>query len=512
MANNPDTLPGRATSLWLDTTPKTAYPPMPDGATVDVAILGGGIVGLTAAQALVRAGKSVAVLEARRIVADVTGHTTAKVTALHTLIYRQLIDTFGEEKARLYGEANLAAIEHIAATVDALGIDCDFARTEAYTYAEDEEAAKQVRDEVEAAQQLGLPVTLVSETPLPFPVVAAIRMDNQAHFHPRKYLLAVAEDFVRAGGLLFEETRVLNYTDGDPCTVETGRGELRARDVVVASHFPLADRSFYSTRLEPHASYVVGVRLREPAPKGMFIATDSSHSLRAHPGPDGEIWMVGGEGHTAGQGGDTVARYRRLEEWARANFPVQSVEYRWSTQDNRTVDKLPYIGRATPMARHCWVATGFGGWGMSNGTVSGLLLADLIMGRESLWTDVFDPNRVPLKAVGALASRNVDAVSHLVGDRFQSGAETDLAPGEGAILETSEGKLAVYRDEAGVSHRFSPACTHLGCTVAWNPAERTWDCPCHGSRFATDGSVLHGPAVQPLERKDAGQSHPSEEK
>jgi Rieske Fe-S protein len=181
---------------------------------------------------------------------------------------------------------------------------------------------------------------------------------------------------------------------------------------------------------------------------------------------------------------------------------VQSVEYHWSTQDNQTVDRVPYIGRSTPVAKHTWVATGFGGWGMTNGTVSGMLLRDLILGRENPWADVFDPNRLPLKAVGPLVSQNADAVSHLVGDRFQAGSEESLAPGEGAILETEDGKLAVYKDESGASHRLSPLCTHLGCTVAWNPAERTWDCPCHGSRFATDGAVLHGPAVQPLERKD----------
>lgn len=504
MAIDSDTLAGKPTSLWLDTTPTTDFPPLPGGEAVDVAVLGGGIAGLTAARQLLKAGKSVVVVEARRIIADVTGHTTAKITALHNLIYHQLIEMFGEAKARLYGQANLAAIEHIAATVQEMGIDCDFLRTEAYTYAETAGEAARVRKEAEALGQLGLPGALVFETPLPYPVTAAVRMENQARFHPRKYLLAVAEDFVKNGGLLFEETRVLNYADGDPCEVETERGNLRARDVIVASHFPLSDRSFYSTRLSPNASYVVAVRLREPAPPGMFITTDSSHSLRSHPGPDGELWLVGGEGHKAGQGGDTVARYERLEEWARANFPVQSVEYRWSTQDNWTVDHLPYIGRATPAAKHCWVATGFGGWGMTNGTVSGLLLSDLILGRENPWADVFDPNRLPLKSVGSFVSQNVDAVSHLVGDRFEPGAEETLAPGEGAILETDDGKLAVYKDEAGISHRLSPICTHLGCTVAWNPAEKTWDCPCHGSRFATDGAVLHGPAVQPLERKDGG--------
>jgi glycine/D-amino acid oxidase-like deaminating enzyme/nitrite reductase/ring-hydroxylating ferredoxin subunit len=491
-------LPGKPTSLWLDTTPRTAFPPLPEGACVDVAILGGGIAGLTAATLLKQAGKTVAVIEAGRILEGVTGYTTAKVTSLHTLIYDRLIQAFGEEKARLYGEANQAAIAHIAATVRAGGIDCDFLRTEAYTFAETAAEAEKVRTEVEAARRLGLPASLVFETPLPFPVTAAIRFENQARFHPRKYLLALANGIPGDGSHIFEGTRVLDYSDGDPCEITTERGTLRGREVIVASHFPLADHSVYSARLSPHRSYVLGVRLDGPAPPGMFIATDSSHSLRSHPGPEGEVWMVGGEGHRTGEGGDTIARYRRLEEWARANFPVRSIEYRWSTQDNQTVDGIPYVGRATPIAKHVYVATGFGGWGMTNGTVSGMLLCDLLLGRENPWADVYDPNRLPLKSVGTLLSQNAEAVAHLVGDRLKPGAETDLRPGEGAILESNSGKVAVYTDDAGVSHRLSPICTHVGCTVAWNPAEKSWDCPCHGSRFSTDGAVIHGPAVNPL--------------
>ena len=497
MANS--SLPGKPTSLWLDTTPDTNFPAMPEGLTVDVAIVGGGIVGLTAATLLKEAGKTVAVIEAASIVQGVTGHTTAKVTSLHTLIYDHIINNFGEEKARAYADANQAAIEFIADTVERKQIDCDFTRTQAYTYTQAADEVEQLRSEADAAAKLGLPVTLTRTTPLPFPVQAAVRFDNQAQFHPRKYLLALGAELPGNGCHIFEQTRVLEITQGEPCEVVTQHGTIQARDVIIASHFPLNDKALYTSRLHPHRSYVLAVRVEEPTPPGMFIRSDSAYSIRTHPHPDGELLLIGGEGHKTGEGGDTIARYQRLEEWARRHWTVKSVEYRWSTQDNRTIDRVPYVGRAYPQDKHIFVATGFGGWGMTNGTASAHVLRDLVLGQENPWTQLYDPHRINLTGTAQFVKENINVAVHLVGDRRPDDSADTVAPGEGKVVQTEQGNVALYRDENGTEHRLSPLCPHMGCYVQWNPAEKSWDCPCHGSRFSCEGKVIQGPAVGDME-------------
>ncbi|WP_217426489.1 FAD-dependent oxidoreductase [Candidatus Methylobacter favarea] len=500
MSNNYHSLPGKPTSLWLDTTPETDFPSLENNLAVDVAIIGGGLAGLTAATLLKAQGKTVAVIEAVRIVHGVTGYTTAKITSLHTLIYDHLIRHFGEEKARAYGEANQAAIEKIARIVHEKQIDCDFIRTEAYTYTESWSQVEQIRAEVNSALQLGLPASFTDNPPLPFPVKGAVRFDNQAQFHPRKYLLALAQDIPGNGSYIFENTRVVDLSEEESCRVTTELGAILAQDVVIASHFPFNDKTLYASRLHPFRSYVLGVRIEDPVPRGMFISPDPAYSLRSHPLENGEwLLLVGGEKHTAGQGGDTVARYQRLEQWARAHFAVKSVDYRWSTQDNRTVDHLPYIGRSTPLSQHIYVATGFGGWGMTNSTVAGMLLSDLILRKTNPWTEVYDPNRLNLESVPEFVKQTADIVSHFVSDRLPEEDANSIAPGEGKVVKTAEGNIALYKSEDGTITTLSPICTHMGCVVHWNPAEKSWDCPCHGSRFAADGKVIHGPAITHLE-------------
>jgi glycine/D-amino acid oxidase-like deaminating enzyme/nitrite reductase/ring-hydroxylating ferredoxin subunit len=504
MLNHDQSLHGQPTSLWLDTTPETSFPVLQSGLTVDVAIIGGGLAGLTAATLLKAEGKTVAVLEAGRIVQGVTGYTTAKITSLHTLIYDQLTRNFGGEKARAYGEANQAAIEQIAALVQEKQIDCDFARTQAYTYTEVDDEIEKIRAEADAALKLGLPATFVNETPLPFPVRAAVRFDNQAQFHPRKYLLALAQDIPGDGSYVFENTKVTELAEAEPCVITTERGTIIARDMIVASHFPFNDKTLYAFRLHSHRSYVLAVRLAQAAPRGMFISTaPPSHSLRAYPAPGDDLLMVGGEGHKTGEGGDTEARYQRLEAWARARFAVKEVEYRWSTQDNKTLDGAPYIGRYAPNSRHLYVATGFGGWGMTNSTVAGMLLRDLILGRDNPWAEVYDPNRANLEGVPEALKQVGGIAQHFVGDRLTDATPEQLAPSEGRIVETQRGQVAMYKAENGAVSTLSPVCTHMGCFVQWNPAEKSWDCPCHGSRFACDGHVIQGPAIYDLEPLEA---------
>jgi glycine/D-amino acid oxidase-like deaminating enzyme/nitrite reductase/ring-hydroxylating ferredoxin subunit len=500
-------LPGRPVSLWLATTPETNFATLPGDLTVDVAVLGGGIAGIATAYQLKQAGSTVAVIEAGRIVESVTGNTTAKITSLHQLIYDHLISQFGEERARLFAEAQEAAKERIAAIVAEHRIDCDFRRTAAYTYALEEKMTEQIKREVEAATKLGLPASYVDATPLPFPVSAAVKLDNQAQFHPRKYLLALTGKIPGDGSYVFEGTRASQIEDGDPCTVQTSRGTIRAKAVVVATHFPYQDPNIYFAAMSPKRSYVLGCRLNGPAPEGMYISADEPHhSIRNNPYDGGEILMIGGENHKTGQGGDTRERYRRLEAWARANFDIASIEFRWSTQDNNTLDRVPYIGKLSSGMEHVYVATGFGGWGMSNSHVAAMLLTDMIHGRENPWAEVFDPSRFkPVTSAPDFIKENLNVAKEFMADRISTPELKDLGElreGSGEVFKWNGEHVAVYKDERGAVSACSAVCTHMGCIVHWNSAEKSWDCPCHGSRFDHDGAVIQGPANKDLERKD----------
>jgi glycine/D-amino acid oxidase-like deaminating enzyme/nitrite reductase/ring-hydroxylating ferredoxin subunit len=506
---SPVELEGKNTSLWVDSAPQTDYPALTPGVHVDVAVLGGGIAGLTTALLLKRDGARVAVVEAGRVGAGVTAYTTAKVTSLHGIQYQSVASSFGDDGARAYAEANEAGLERVAAFVDELGIDCDFRRKPAFTYAEDESDRGTIEDEVEAAQRAGLDASFTTETDLPWPVAAAIRVEDQAEFHPRRYLIALAAEIPGGGSHVFERSRAIAVAGGkEHVRISTTRGELTADQVVVATHFPFLDRGGYFARMHPERSYGLGLYLKRGAraPQGMYLSTESpSHTVRSHPTAKGEMVIAGGESHKTGQGGDTAERVARLERWARERFDVRSIEYRWSTQDNMPVDGVPYIGRLAPFQKRLWVATGFMKWGLTNGTAAGMILNDLIGGRDNPWASLFDSTRFkPLASAKELVKENVNVGARFVGDHLAPPdvrSVGSLAPGEAGIVRRGTGKIAAYREEDGTLHAVSAVCTHLGCQVQWNAAERSWDCPCHGSRFDVTGHVIQGPAVKDLERK-----------
>ena len=496
-------------SYWIASTPATSYEPAPAETAVDVAVLGGGIAGLNVAAALKARGRTVAVVEAARILEGVTGNTTAKVTASHGLLYDDLAGKHGEDRARLYAESQQAALAHIARTVEENRLACDFVRTPSFVYTEDPAERERIQREVVAARAAGLPVTYTADVPLPYDVAGAIRYDDQARFHPRKYLLRLAETIPGDGSVVLESTRALDVDEGDPCVVTTDRGVVRAGDVVVATHIPFLDSGLYFARQFPVRDYVVAARIdAADAPGGMFLSTESpTHSVRVTEDGDGMLLIVGGEGHTTGRADDTGERYERLETWARERFGVTEFTHRWSTQDYTSTDRVPFIGRFRPGAKRLWVATAFGAWGMTNGTLSGLLLADLVTGEENPWAEVYDPQRTtaPVTRMKKFVKENALVAKELVTGYLAPGdvaSVDELEPGEAAVIGTGLGRTAAYRDDDGTVHAVSARCTHLGCVVGWNAAERSWDCPCHGSRFDVDGAVLQGPAVRDLERRD----------
>jgi glycine/D-amino acid oxidase-like deaminating enzyme/nitrite reductase/ring-hydroxylating ferredoxin subunit len=495
-------------SVWIETGPaQPAFPELDGDVRADVAVIGGGIVGITTALQLAEDGVAVALLEADRLVGGVTGHTTAKVTSQHGLIYDRLRSRFGIEGARTYADANETALAWIAERVERDGIDCDFRRRAAYAYASTSSERSQVEAETEAAVAAGLPARMTDSVPLPFATAGAVRFDDQAEFHVRRYLLGLVDALTAAGGQIFERTRAVEVDSHEqPAVVKSAGGRVIADQVVVATHYPFLDRSLAFARVHPERSYALVCRIAGDPPDGMLISAGSpTRSVRAVPVDGEELLLVGGEGHRTGTGGDTEERYARLEAFAREHWDVRSVEYRWSAQDNTTVDHLPYVGLLNPRERRVFMATGFAKWGMTGGTAAALLLADRLTGRQNPWTRLLEPNRLNLRASAPrLVKENLQAGLRFVGDRVTKRglrAAEDLAAGEGDIVRLGGERVAAYRAEDGTLHAVSPTCTHLGCQVNFNAAERSWDCPCHGSRFAPDGSVLQGPAVHRLERK-----------
>jgi glycine/D-amino acid oxidase-like deaminating enzyme len=462
----------RFISYWVAGAPTPGFAPLDGGIRVDVAIVGAGIVGITAAYLLKQEGLDVAVVDRGEIAGGVTGYTTAKVTSSHNLIYRHIEGSFGPEAARTYGASNEEAIATIAGLVTEHSIDCDFERADNYIYTEDAASVPDLEAEEAVARRAGLPASLTTETDLPFPVKSALRFANQAQFHPRKYLAALAATVAGGGSHVFENTVVTGVDESHPCSVATDRGTISAGDVIVATHMPILDRGLFFTKVHPYRSYVVAGFVDDAVvPRGMYISTGgATRSVRSTPADGRRLLLIGGEGHKTGTDPDTGAHYERLERWALERYGMADVAYRWSTQDNVSVDKLPYVGRLTRGSDHVFTATGFGKWGMTNGTVAALIMRDHIVGRANPWASLYDSKRLkPAASATRFITENAEVAAHFVGDR--------------------------------VIHRGAPRCTHLGCVLRENRAEGSWDCPCHGSRFDADGKVIHGPAVRDLSQK-----------
>jgi glycine/D-amino acid oxidase-like deaminating enzyme len=454
-------------SLWLATTQDSGYPHLSGHHEVDALVIGGGMTGLQTAFLLKQAGLRVIVIEAGAIGQGVSGHTTAKVTALHGLAYSHLAGVLGKEPAALYADANATALQAIVGLIERHGIECGLERQTTTTYAASSSEARSVENEVVAAQAAGLAATFVAEPSLPHATFGAVALADQACFHPRQYMLALAA-MIDGGGCAVHEHSRARSLDDRAMTVTCDTATVTARHIIVATHFPVFDHGPLSARVMPRASYLLAVRLHGDVPEGMHMsAGENFRSTRPCRLGDEEYLLVGGEPHRVGEGGDTRDRYGRLEEWARTTFSVDSVPYSWSTHDMRPVDSVPFIG---PFGGHegIWSATGFRGWGMTHSMVAALVFHDAVLGQENVWRELYDPRRLNLRASGrSFVEQSLDSVKHVVGDR--------------------------------IFKRDQPACTHMGCIVQENAAEQTWDCPCHGSRFHRNGDVVHGPANRPLD-------------
>lgn len=496
------------TPLWIDDASLPRFARLDRDERVDVLIIGGGITGLTAAYLLTLEGRSVAVIDRQRCAEIDTGHTSAHLTMVVDRRLTELVKDFGRGHAQAVWDAGLAAIAQIDNAVREEEIDCDFEWVPGYLHAPIEPSsaadAKSFEDEAKTATELGFDATFLGETPLAGG--PGVRYENQARFHPRKYLAGLVRAITARGGQIYEHTTAEEFSD-DPLRVKTNGGTITCKDVVLATHAPLvgvrnlAGATLFQTKLALYTSYVVaGLVPRGQVPDALFWDTaDPYHYLRIEPKRDGDLVIFGGEDHKTGQVEDTRACYERLESRLSSLVPGVEITHRWSGQVIETHDGLPYIGQTAP---HQFTGTGFSGNGMTFGTISAMMAADAILGRENPWTGLFDVDRKNVRAgLWDYIKENTDYPYYLIRDRF-AGAEGKslraVKRGEGKILDLDGQRVAAFRKPDGATVVRSATCTHMGCVVDWNTAERTWDCPCHGSRFKPTGEVIAGPAESPL--------------
>ena len=496
------------TPYWIGSAPMPRFPALSRDERADVVVVGAGVTGLTAAYLLTKAGRSVVVLERDRPVERDTAHTSAHLTMVTDEWLSDLAGTFGRDHAQAAWDAGLAAIGQIDAIVRDEEIACGFAWIPGYLHrplagrsgTTDPQA---FRDEAALAAELGFDAEFVDEVPMvggPGVVFA-----DQARFHPRRYLAGLARALDGAGVRVYQQSAAEEFSD-NPLSVKANGHTVTCNEIVLATHTPLtgtkgmAGATLFQTKLALYSTYVVaGQVAKGKVPDALlWDAADPYHYLRIEPHRDHDLVIFGGEDHKTGQADDTLACYVRLEQTLRGLVPGITITHHWSGQVIETPDGLPYIGEH---AAHQFAATGFAGNGLTFGTVSAMMAADRILGRKNPWIDLFDINRKKIGGAWDYVSENKDYPYYLVRDRF-AGTEgrslRSVRRGQGKVLEYHGEQAAVSRDPDGAITVRSAICTHMGCLVDWNEAERTWDCPCHGSRFRPDGSVIGGPAESPL--------------
>jgi glycine/D-amino acid oxidase-like deaminating enzyme/nitrite reductase/ring-hydroxylating ferredoxin subunit len=492
-------------SLWSATTTLPVYPPLSANLNVEVCVIGAGIAGLTTAYLLAKSGVSVALIEALGIGDGETSHTTAHI-AIPDDRFSYIEQSYGLEASKMVAESFAAAADLIEANVRAEGIACEFKRLDGYLFscASDPDAA--LDEELEAACRVGVEVYKEDELPAAINVNGPfLRFANQAQFHPLQYLGGLARALEKKRGAIYCGTRALSVEEHeDGVVVATPTGKITAEHVVVATNTPFNDRVSIHVKQNAYQTYVVAALVKKGAMPHLLLWDDGDpyHYVRLADAMDGEhdLLIVGGADHKTGQEPHPEKHYHELEVWMREHFPLAGpLAYRWSGEVMEPLDGIAYLGK-NPGSKNVYVITGDSGNGMTHGTIGAMLVSDLILGRQNPWLSIYDPARKPMKEALHFIKEQVN-IARQYTDWISSGDEADVAAlpsGEGALIRNGLQKYAVYRDELGALHCHSATCTHMGCVVQWNGVEKTWDCPCHGSRFSAYGSVLHGPAVKSL--------------
>jgi len=502
--------PEQTTSVWMATADVPEFSPLAEDAHADVCIVGAGIAGLTTAYLLGREGKSVLVLDDGPIASGMTRRTTAHLSNAFDDRYQEMERLHGEKGSRLIAASHTAAIDRIESIISEERIECDFERLDGYLFTPGGESKQILEDELKAAHRAGLEdVEQVERAPIDnYDTGMCLRFPRQAQFHPLKYLAGLSRAIERDGGRICTGSHASEMEGGAKTYVKTGDGYVvKCEAIVIATNTPVNDIVTMHTKQAPYTTYAIGARVpRGSITRALYWDTlDPYHYVRLQGGgrQDYDILIVGGEDHKSGQADDYQERFARLEAWAREYWPmIETVEFQWSGQVMEPVDGVAFIGRNPGDTSNVYIATGDSGMGMTHGTIAGILITDLIAGRQCSWVPLYDPSRITLKAASEFASENLNVAGQYVKGFVGLGnvdSVEDIMPGTGGVVRRGLREVAVYCDENGTRHELSAVCKHLGCIVDWNPVESTWDCPCHGSRFDKYGHVINGPANSDLD-------------
>ena len=500
---------GQTTSIWMDSASVPEEHSLTEDVRADVCVVGAGIAGMTTAYLLAREGKAVVVLDDGPVGGGMTGRTTAHLVNALDDRYFELERLHGEEGARLAAESHTAAIDRVEAIVEEEGMDCEFERLDGYLFTPPDGSKEILERELKAARRAGLlSIEMVERAPLKdFDTGMALRFPRQGQFHPLKYLAGLARAIKREGGRIHTHTHARRIEGGGLARIETAGGAVVASGaVVVATNTPVNDLISIHTKQAAYLTYVIGLRVPAGSvTRALYWDTpDPYHYVRLESigGKDSyDVLIVGGEDHKTGQKDDAGRRFAALERWTRTRWPrAGEILYRWSGEVMEPVDSLAFIGPNPLDDENVFIATGDSGNGMTHGTIAGILLTDLIMGRENEWEKIYYPTRKTLRALPEFAQENLNVAAQYTDLVTPGGVDSidEIKSGEGAILRRGLTKVAVYRDESGATTERSALCRHLGCVVRWNSLEKSWDCPCHGSRYDAHGRVINGPANSDL--------------
>jgi glycine/D-amino acid oxidase-like deaminating enzyme/nitrite reductase/ring-hydroxylating ferredoxin subunit len=496
---------GKHLSPWQHSAGSGASPGTYSEKIYDCIVIGAGITGITSALMLRTAGKNILVIDAHTAGYGTTGGTTAHINTFADTTYKEAENAFGEDGAKLFASAVNSGFEVIRKNVETYNIACDFEEKPGYIYAEDDDQVKQLEDLYLGTEKVGVRISYIEEIPVPIRFQKAVILPGQAQFHPLKYLRGLIEAYVSDGGIIVENTRIENIeTDGGIHIAKSGEKSFRSRSIIYATHIPPGINVF-SFRCAPYRSYVLAVQLKENNyPDGLiYDMQDPYHYFRTHVIDGQELLLVGGNDHKTGHD-DPEKAFQELEKYTRQYFDISEVKYRWSSQYYVPVDGLPYVGQIPFYADGIYCATGYNGNGMMLGSISARILADMVIGKQNPYADLFSTTRIkPIDGFTEFVKENADVVYHFVADRLsvhETNSLKELKPGTGKIVKFEGRKVAAYRDDDGEIHALSPICTHAGCIVSWNGEEKSWDCPCHGARYDIEGRVLTGPAEKDLSK------------
>ena len=504
----PNSRDSATVSIWQDSiaekTNASDAPTADTSGVYDCLIVGAGITGITTGLLLQRAGLKCVIAEAEHVGFGTTGGTSAHLNTFFDATYPEVESDFGKEAAALLAQAGLESMQIIRNFVRELNIDCDLESKSAWLYSEDDKQAKQLNEILEASKRAGIAVEEVDQSVVPVPFESVICFADQGQFHPLKYVQGLLAEFAALGGVLLEHTRIRESSlEENVYVAKSDSVAIRAKKLFYATHVP-PGINLMSMRNAPYRSYVLGLKLKDGNyPEGLaYDMQEPYHYFRTHVIDGQNYLIVGGEDHKTGHGDPELA-FENLEQYARQYYEVASVDYRWSAQYYVPVDGLPYIGQLPGAAEGTYVATGFNGNGMMFGTLSAKIISDLVMELENKYEDLFSPSRMkPVAGFTEFVKENADVAWHFIAARFSSEAVkelSDLDKGEGKLVKYQGKQLAVYKDDSGKVTALNPTCTHAGCTVLFNPSEKSWDCPCHGGRFDVSGKVLNGPPTRDLE-------------